>query len=309
MKISEKDIIDLISKKYNFREEVLTPIGEDASVIFPKQDENLIFTTDTMVLNTHFTNDITPFELGYISAASNISDLSAMGAVPAFALINLTIEKPEDTYISDIINGYNKTFDVFPVSVIGGDTTFGPKSITMTLVGYSSSNNTMLTSNAKDEDVIFVSGFIGESLMARKNKEYHLPNIRNKLGVILTDFANSCTDMSDGLLDALKRITTKSNLGAEILVDKIKIKEELQKSIINKSITWQEILSYGDDYELLFTVNNQKSLALNTLCKHLGIEIFEIGTLTKNNNINFKYKENLLDIDINKKYEHFSDEK
>ena len=210
MKISEKDIIDLISKKYNFREEVLTPIGEDASVIFPKQDENLIFTTDTMVLNTHFTNDISPYELGYISAASNISDLSAMGAVPAFALINLTIEKPEETYINGIINGYNKIFDVFPVAVIGGDTTFGPKSITMTLVGYSSSNNKMLTSDAKDEDVIFVSGFIGGKVSwPEKNKEYHLPNIRNKLGVILTDFANSCTDMSDGLLDALKESQPK----------------------------------------------------------------------------------------------------
>ena len=137
MKISEKDIIDLVSKNYIFREEVVTPIGEDASVIFPQQDKNLVLTTDTMVLNTHFGDDISPYELGYISAASNISDLSAMGAIPAFALINLTIEKPEQSSLNDIIKGYNKVFKDFPVAVIGGDTTYGPTSITMTLIGLS----------------------------------------------------------------------------------------------------------------------------------------------------------------------------
>ena len=188
MKISEKDIIDLVSKNYIFREEVVTPIGEDASVIFPQQDKNLVLTTDTMVLNTHFGDDISPYELGYISAASNISDLSAMGAIPAFALINLTIEKPEQSSLNDIIKGYNKVFKDFPVAVIGGDTTYGPTSITMTLIGYSSNTNAMLTSSAKENDVIFISGFIGESLLARKYSKYHMPENRNELGVILTEY-------------------------------------------------------------------------------------------------------------------------
>ena len=305
MKISEKDIIDLVSKNYIFREEVVTPIGEDASVIFPQQDKNLVLTTDTMVLNTHFGDDISPYELGYISAASNISDLSAMGAIPAFALINLTIEKPEQSSLNDIIKGYNKVFKDFPVAVIGGDTTYGPTSITMTLIGYSSNTNAMLTSSAKENDVIFISGFIGESLLARKYNKYHMPENRNELGVILTEYANSCTDMSDGLLDSLKRITEKSNLGAIIKINEIKISSELNNQIEDGNISWQDILSYGDDYELFFTVDQKKSIALKNLCKNIGIEIYEIGSLAKDKNINFQYNNKYLNIDVNKKFEHF----
>ena len=110
MKISEKDIIKIVSNNNNFREEVLVPIGEDASVLYPQQDSYLVSTTDTMVFRTHFNKDITPYELGYIAAASNISDLSAMGATPAFALINLTIDKPTKEYIKEITRGYNKIF-------------------------------------------------------------------------------------------------------------------------------------------------------------------------------------------------------
>ena len=307
MKITEKDIIDIVSKNYIFREEVLTPIGEDACILFPKQDSNLVVTTDTMGRDSHFKDDISPYELGYISAASNISDLSAMGAIPAFALINLTIERPEKAYIEDIVKGYNKIFSTFPVAVVGGDTTYGPTSITMTLIGYSTNNNFMLTSNAKNGDTVFISGAVGDSLLARKKNKYHMPESRNNLGNILAEYANSCTDMSDGLLDSLKRITKKSNLGADISVDKIKITEELQKKIVEGIFSWQQLLSYGDDYELFFTVSKEKTTALKKLCKSINIEILEIGTLLEESNgINFTYNENLLDININKKYEHFN---
>ena len=60
MKINEEKIIDLVSKNINFREEIIVPIGEDASVIFPQQASNMVITTDTMVENTHFRSNISP---------------------------------------------------------------------------------------------------------------------------------------------------------------------------------------------------------------------------------------------------------
>ena len=109
-KISENEIIKIAVEKNKFREEIVVPVGEDASILFPKQDSNMVITTDTMALNTHFNNNIKPYELGYISAASNISDLSAMGASPAFALINLTLTDNSENYIREIVKWLFKYF-------------------------------------------------------------------------------------------------------------------------------------------------------------------------------------------------------
>jgi len=304
-KISENEIIKIASKNNKFREEVIVPIGEDASVLFPIQDSNIVITTDTMALNTHFKNDIKPYELGYISAASNISDLSAMGATPAFALINLTLMDNSESYISDLVKGYNSVFKPFQISLIGGDTTYGQTSLTMTLIGYTSSNNHMLTSSSEINDTIFISGPVGSSLAASKENKYNLPLTRNELGTILPDFANSCTDMSDGLLKSLKMIGDNSNLGFNIDLSKIKINKDTRALLDNKKICWQDILSYGEDYELLFTANNNKVIPLKNTCKNLGFEIFEIGNTIKSKEINIYDGKKKLDLNINQKFNHF----
>ena len=305
MKITEKDIINIISKNTNFREEIVVPIGEDASVFFPKQDAYLVLTTDTMVLGTHFDSNITPYELGYIAAASNISDLSTMGAKPAFALLNLTLHEPSESYIKELINGCNKIFKRFPVSIIGGDTTKGPLSITFTLIGYTKNNNFMKINNAKSKDKIFISGLVGESLLSRKNNKYHLPKLRNELGVLLSDYANCCTDMSDGLLASLNNITSQSNLGSKITINNIPINNDLRKKLDIKNLSWQDILSYGEDYELLFSVSPNKIDVLKKICDSINIDIYEIGNLTQEKKSRF-YKDNvLIKLDIEKKFEHF----
>ena len=305
MKISEKGIIELISKNNNFREEILVEIGQDASVIFPKQDSYIVTTTDTMVLNTHFESNIKPYDLGYIAAASNISDLSAMGAYPAFALINLTIENPTKEYIENIVDGYNGVFKNYPVSIIGGDTTFGPTSLTMTLIGYSNDDNFMPTSNAKVGDIIFVSGYIGESLALKKEKKYNLPICRNELGKILPEYANCCTDMSDGIFASLNSIMEKSAIGIDIQVENIPISNNVKNLLNNNSITWEDILSYGEDYELIFTINEEKINIFKSLCKNIGIDIYEIGKIRKHKKININLNNKLMNINTKKKFEHF----
>ncbi len=304
-KISESEIIKLACKNNNFREEIVVPVGEDASVLFPKQDSNIVITTDTMALNTHFKNDIEPYELGYIAAASNVSDLSAMGSSPAFALINLTLNNNSEDYINELVKGYNTVFEPLGVSLIGGDTSYGHTSLTMTLIGYIESNNYMLTSNAEIGDSIFISGQIGCSLSASKLNKYNLPIIRNKLGMLLPDFANSCTDMSDGLIHSLKMINDKSNLGINVEINKIKLNEQTKYLLNTKDICWEDILSYGEDYELLFTVSQEKSKPLKNLCKELDIEIIEIGNTIKDKKIEIYNNRKKIDIDINKEFKHF----
>ena len=309
MKINEEKIIDLVSKNINFREEIIVPIGEDASVIFPQQASNMVITTDTMVENTHFRSNISPYELGYISAASNISDLSAMGAKPAFALINLTIQDKNEEYIKQFIKGYDRIFKGLNVSVIGGDTTCGPMNITMTLIGYTKSNNFMLISNAKVDDKIFISGSLGNSMALNRINNYFLPDIRSELGQILTDYANCCTDMSDGILKSLKKISNQSNVGADIFLDKIIINSELKESLIKKEIAWEDVLGYGEDYELLFTVNNKKVDILKKICREINIDIYEVGNINNKKKVSFYDKNKLKKININKYFEHFNNER
>ncbi len=304
-KISEDKIIELVSNNNGFREEVIIPIGEDAGVIFPKQEKNMVITTDTMALNTHFKENITPYELGYISAISNVSDLSAMGAEPAFALINLTIKKPSDIFIKQLIEGYSKVFNKFSMTILGGDTTKGELSISMTLIGYTESNNFMQTSSAKTGDTIYISGSIAETMQAHMNNKYFLHHDRNELGRLLARYANACTDMSDGLFKSLRNICNRSKLGAEINLDKIRINENIRNLILENENTWEDAFGYGEDYELFFTVSPCNIEKLEKCCYQKSIEIFEIGKLNDSKNIDFFQKSNKLQLDINKEFEHF----
>ena len=306
-KISEDKIIELVSNTNGFREEVIIPIGEDAGVIYPKQETNMVITTDTMALNTHFKSNITPYELGYISATSNISDLSAMGAEPAFALINLTLDKPTDTFITQLINGYNEVFKKFSMTTLGGDTTKGKLSISMTLMGYTESNNFMQTSSAKDGDSIYISGSIAETMYAHMQNNYFLHDNRNELGRLLTDYANACTDMSDGLFKSLRNICKRSKLGAEIYLDKICINESILNLILKNENTWEDAFGYGEDYELFFTVSPSNVEKLENFCKQKCIEIFKIGKLNRNKNIEFLHKSKKIELDIYKEFEHFQE--
>ena len=304
-KITEEQIIDLVSNKNSFREEVIVPIGEDTSVLYPKQDKNIVITTDTMNINTHFKSNITPYELGYISAISNISDLSTMGAEPAFALINLSLNTPTYDFIHKLTEGYNDVFKNFSITILGGDTTKGETSITMTLIGYAVSNNYMLTTDAQKDDLIYISGNVGEMLNSHQKNEYFLHKDRNQLGKILTDYASACTDMSDGLLKSLKNICKKSDLGASINLDKVCINENIKKQILDKNIKLEDVLSYGEDYELIFTINPLNSVKIKNICKQLSIDITEIGSLSNEGRIDFLYNSNIVNIDINKEFEHF----
>ena len=84
------------------------------------------------------------------------------------------------------------------------------------------------------KEPIFISGPIGESFLARKNKSYHLPETRNTLGVLLPEYANCCTDMSDGILESVNNISKKSHVGVKINIDKIPRNEKLDLLISNK---------------------------------------------------------------------------
>tara|TARA_Y100000590_G_scaffold452135_1_gene594697 strand:- start:359 stop:1294 length:936 start_codon:yes stop_codon:yes gene_type:complete len=301
----EQKIIDLILRDNIFREEIIVDNGEDCSVLFPKQDKNLIITSDTRTSGTHFKEDIDPYKLGNISLASSLSDVAAMGGTPAFLIINLTLPDYNEEWIAKFSKGINYWCNKFSISIIGGDTSKGVLNIGCTIIAYASSLNSMLKSNAKTGDVIFVSGEIGNSYYHFLNNNYYLFEPKIELGKNLLNYANSCTDLSDGLIDGIKQISNKSDVGAKIFIDDIPINKEARSIIASNKIEIEDVLSFGDDYELLFTVPNKDIPALIKSCNSYGEPIKRIGEIISKNTIEWIKDSQSLDIDLNKTYKHF----
>ncbi len=302
---NEQKIIDLILRDNTFREEIIIDNGEDCSVIFPKQNKNLIITSDTRTCGTHFKEDIDPYKLGNISLASSLSDVAAMGGTPAFLILNLTLPGYNEHWISEFSKGVSYWCNKFSMSIIGGDTSKGTLNISCTIIAYASSLNSMVKSNAKIGDAIFVSGEIGNSYYHFLNNNYYLFEPKIELGKNLLNYANSCTDLSDGLIDGIKQIINKSNVGAKIFIDDIPLNKKLNSDNSSNITNIEDILSFGDDYELLFTVPNEDISALLKSCESFGEPIKRIGEITSKNIIEWLKGSELFDIDINKTYKHF----
>ena len=113
---------------------------------------------------------------------------------------------------------------------------------------------------------------------------------------MLPEYANCCTDMSDGILESINNISKKSHVGAKINIDKIPRNEELDVLINNQEVTWEEIFNYGEDYELIFTVNRENSKILKNVCSNISLDIYEIGEITGNNKNEFYLNNKPVDI-------------
>jgi thiamine-monophosphate kinase len=111
--------------------------------------------------------------------------------------------------------------------------------------------------------------------------------------------------MSDGIFASLNSIMEKSAIGIDIQVENIPISNNVKNLLNNNSITWEDILSYGEDYELIFTINEEKINIFKSLCKNIGIDIYEIGKIRKHKKININLNNKLMNINTKKKFEHF----
>jgi len=104
-------------------------------------------------------------------------------------------------------------------------------------------------------------------------------------------------------------ITKKSNLGAKIKIDDIVLDNKVRDLLGEGVIGWEDILSYGEDYELLFTVNENNSLILKNMCDSINLNIYEIGFLNNTKKITFHSERKIINIDTAKKFEHFNNDK
>ena len=133
---SEFALIDLIRQRVKSRNDVVLGIGDDAALLSVPQDQLLVVSTDTLNSGIHFPEDTSPEDIGYKSLAVNLSDLAAMGATPAWASLAISLPNNDSDWLEKFLDGFFELADEHGVQLIGGDTTQGPLSITITVHGF-----------------------------------------------------------------------------------------------------------------------------------------------------------------------------
>jgi len=294
---SEQDLINYLKKFKIHNKKIITGIGDDCSIVKFDNNKKYVFTTDTSLLGPHFTNDYTPEEIGHKTLATNISDIASMGCIPLYAMYALTLPKMSSSWIKKFFKGAKFLLDKYKISIIGGDTTKGPLSVTIQLIGIQH-KNILTRDGAKLGDDIYVTGTLGgarAALISKKGTEAYKyfrkylvkPEPRVKVGLELSNFASSCIDISDGLAKDLKNISDASKRGFEVHIDLIPTNLKFEH-FINQDQREECILGGGEDYELCFTSSKKNIKKINDIRDRNKIKITRIGTITSSRQKYFK---------------------
>ncbi len=266
---------------------VAVGIGDDGAVLEVPAGKQLVISTDTLSSGIHFPVATLPYDIGYKSLAVNLSDLAAMGAVPRWALLALVLPRSEPQWLQSFTAGFLSLAQDHNVILVGGDTSAGSVSITVTVMGLVEPGHSLLRSGAQPGDLIVVSGTVGGAarvleLMQTGQfvSEQHLldhPHPRVALGQALTGYASACIDISDGLIADLGHLIEASGCGARVNIEKLPAAGVLAG--LEDEQKWNYQLAGGDDYELLFTLPPGHKTLLTRWSRDLALDLSVIGTV------------------------------
>jgi thiamine-monophosphate kinase len=293
-------------------------VGDDAALISIGAGMQLAISSDMLVAGTHFFHDAEPYKLGWKALAVNVSDMAAMGAKPKWATLAIALPSEDEKWLAEFSRGFFACADEFGVDLIGGDTTHGPLTICVTIMGEMPAGQALRRDGAQVGDDIWVSGLLGSAalglahLQAKLSLEnefetcvnaLHAPTPRASLGLALRDIATSCIDISDGLLADLGHVLKASNLGAVIDLEKILCIDFLKSNLDHPQFQ-AHILAGGDDYELCFTAPKTKREVINALSKQLNLPITNIGSTRMDIGLQATYKNNEIKL-LKQGFDHF----
>src|SRR6267154_1558685 len=233
------------------RPDVLAGIGDDAALLAVAPEAELVAATDTLVAGVHFPHQSPPASSGHRSLAVNLSDLAAMGARPAWALLALTLPDADEGWLAEFAAGFSALARAHEVALVGGDTTRGPLCVTVQLLGQVPRGEALRRSGGRAGDALFVSGTPGDAAAGLA------------LGERLRRHASACIDVSDGLLGDAGKLAEASRAGVEISFGAVPVSEALLRAL-GEQRSRELALTGGDDYELCFAVHPEKLPALLT---------------------------------------------
>ncbi|MXP47051.1 thiamine-phosphate kinase [Altererythrobacter luteolus] len=252
----------------------------DDTAVLEIGGETLILTHDAMVEDVHFLPQQDMADVAWKLAAANLSDLAAKGAQPVGVLLGYMLGEQDDRFLA----GLAEVLDEYQVPLLGGDTVSGdgPRSFGMTAIGTATSVPVPSRSGAKPGDAIFVTGPVGGAMVgfeamrnaksgsfsAEETATYRRPLPLLGAGQALAPHVTAMMDVSDGLLLDASRMASASNVTINI--------ETSQVPIAAPEPRRSDALRWGDDYQLLFTANQE--LALPVAAHRIGSVLEQSGS-------------------------------
>jgi len=274
-------------------------LKDDAAVLDLPAGHSLVATTDALVAGVHFLADDPPDLVARKMLRVNLSDLAAMGASPLGYLMVTAF--PDDIgveWLERFVVGLATDQAEYGVSLLGGDTTStpGPLTLAVTALGAVEQGCALLRSGAKEGDLVYVSGTLGDgafglkvlrgaggSLSASEREQlidrYRLPRPRLGLGRRLVRLAHAAIDVSDGLIADLGHVAETSGLAALVEAERLPLSPPARALIGAGEASLVEAATGGDDYELLFTVPASTAKTIERLADELALPLTRIGRM------------------------------
>lgn len=300
---AEFELIERIRARAATRPDVILGIGDDAALLQVPDGQQLVVTTDTLIAGVHFPADTAAQDIGWKALAVNLSDLAAMGAEPAWVSLALTMPEPEVEWLDTFLDGFCELADEHRLALVGGDTTRGPLSITITAHGLVPAGTALRRDGAGFNDDVWVTGSIGDaagalqqwranSLMSAKLR-YRLdrPTPRIAAGIALRGLASAAIDISDGLLADLGHVLQRSGAGAELDLGRLPTSRTLADHFAVDADRWRLQLGGGDDYELCFTAAPSRALAIEQAMAACETAATVIGRITRETGLRLRTPE------------------
>ena len=301
MSLDEFALIERIARRTRARADIVLGIGDDAALLQPAPGQQLAVTADTLNAGVHFPAESAPADIGWKALAANLSDLAAMGAVPAWCTLSLSLPQAEGDWLDAFADGLFALADASGIAVVGGDTTRGPLSISITAIGQVPAAQALRRDGARVGDDIWVSGHPGEAAGAlwlwqqgrldvrgvvadaaheRLRQRLQRPMPRLSLGLALRTCAHAAADVSDGLLADLGHIASRSGVAAVLQADAVPLSAAL-RTALGDAAALDCALRGGDDYELCFTAAPERRQAVQALAADLALPLARIGVIAE----------------------------
>ena len=269
-------------------------VGDDCALLAARPGVELAVTTDLLASGTHFLPDVEPRLLGHKALAVNLSDLASMGALPRWALLALALPSVDEAWLAAFSEGLFALAEAHEVDLVGGDTTRGPLTLCLTLIGEVPAGRALRRSGARVGDELWVSGALGSAalgvalrggridlppaLAAEAGMALDRPQPRLALGRGLIGLASAAIDVSDGLIADLGHVLEASGVGARVGLERVPRGPALARALeLDRDLALECLLAGGDDYELLFAAPPSAHGEIERLGASLGLRMAHIG--------------------------------
>ena len=302
--LSETDLIDTYFRPLTKGDNAALNLQDDAALLSPPDGHELVISKDLFIEGVHFLPQDSAANIGFKALAVNISDMNAKAASPMGFFLGLALPKPPTPdWMQDFCKSLEVLGNAFNCPLLGGDIT-GSKaelSISITIIGSVERGKMVKRSTANIGDQLFVTGSVGDAVLGFQVMQdpnlqqkwqltdeevkfvihrYCHPIPRGGANALIKQHASAAMDLSDGLYSDLEKLCTASEKSADIALESIPLSEPLQKAIKIDPSLRDLALSWGDDYEILAAIPEDKAPAFSKDAMFSGVTLTKIGIIT-----------------------------